>query len=317
MLEPLGVTAPAEEVYRVVLRYPDRTVAELVGHTRVDAARLRRLLRGLEEKGLVVRTSTRPVRYRPAPPDPAIEVLALALQERVQRARLEAAELGELWRTGQAGHELPARVVRGDRANVHLFEQTQRLAKQEVVILDRPPYVATGLGLQTATQLELMDRGVRFRTVYDRRALDAPGELALARRLTQGGELARVVERLPMKLLIVDGSTALVPFALEGERQTVVLTASPLLDGLVALFEAQWQLGAPLWGPGRPSSELSQQDVELLGFAAAGHTDEVIARKLGVNPRTVERRMRRLMDALGARTRFQAGLQAARRGLLG
>ncbi|HVK25886.1 MAG TPA: hypothetical protein VM677_31395 [Actinokineospora sp.] len=42
-----------------------------------------------------------------------------------------------------------------------------------------------------------------------------------------------------------------------------------------------------------------------------------MARKVGVNQRTIERRMRRIMESLGARTRFQAGLQADRKGLLG
>jgi DNA-binding NarL/FixJ family response regulator len=35
-----------------------------------------------------------------------------------------------------------------------------------------------------------------------------------------------------------------------------------------------------------------------------------------VSQRTVERRVRALMDQLGAGTRFQAGVQAGRRGLI-
>jgi DNA-binding NarL/FixJ family response regulator len=62
---------------------------------------------------------------------------------------------------------------------------------------------------------------------------------------------------------------------------------------------------------------LSTRDQQLLALLAAGLTDQAIARKLGVALRTVERRVRRMMDGLGARTRFQAGLQAAARGLYG
>ncbi|WP_197359209.1 response regulator transcription factor, partial [Streptomyces clavuligerus] len=67
-------------------------------------------------------------------------------------------------------------------------------------------------------------------------------------------------------------------------------------------------------GPG--GSGLSGEDEHLLALSASGLTDRAIARRLGVAQRTVERRMRRIMDVLGARTRLQAGLQAARRGVL-
>ncbi|MGW4898242.1 helix-turn-helix domain-containing protein [Kitasatospora sp. NPDC004240] len=317
MLNALGVSSQEEALYRALLLRPDPTLAELAESTGAEPSRLRRQLRELEAKGLVSRSPTRPVRFRPAPPELAVEVLALSLHQRIDRARLAAVELTDLWRSGRAEHEPPVQIVQGREANTQHFQQVQRSTREEVLIFDMPPYVEEGMAAQTDVQLDLMERGVVYRTVYDRGALAEPEQLALARRLTQRGERARVVDGLPMKLLIADRTTALVPFVLDGERQTVVLRSSPLLDGLIALFEAQWERGTPLWGSGRPADELSPEDVQLLGYAAAGYTDEIIARKVGVNKRTVERRMRRLMDALGARTRFQAGLQAARRGLLG
>jgi len=49
---------------------------------------------------------------------------------------------------------------------------------------------------------------------------------------------------------------------------------------------------------------------------AAGAPDASIARQAGVSQRTVERRLRSLMDRLGAETRFQAGVLAVHRGWL-
>ncbi|MGV9270806.1 helix-turn-helix domain-containing protein [Kitasatospora sp. NPDC003701] len=316
MLDALGISPQEETLYRALLRRPDPTLAELAEALGTEPARLRRQLRELEAKGLVTRSPTRPLRFRPAPPELALEVLALSLHQRIDRARLAAVGLTDLWRSGR-GDEQPVQIVQGREATTQHFEQVQQSTREEVLILDMPPYVEEGISTQTDVQLGLMASGVTYRTVYDRTALAEPEQVALARRLTQRGERARVVDGLPMKLLIADRSTALVPFVLAGERQTVVLRSSPLLDGLIALFESLWERGTPLWGKGRAADELSAQDVQLLGYAAAGYTDEIIARKVGVNKRTIERRMRRLMDALGARTRFQAGLQAARRGLLG
>ncbi|MFD0381692.1 LuxR C-terminal-related transcriptional regulator [Streptomyces stramineus] len=49
---------------------------------------------------------------------------------------------------------------------------------------------------------------------------------------------------------------------------------------------------------------------------AQGHTDESAAKQLHISPRTARRMMASLMDRLGARSRFEAGLKAARLGWL-
>ena len=54
-------------------------------------------------------------------------------------------------------------------------------------------------------------------------------------------------------------------------------------------------------------------DREIVLLLAAGATDETIARRLGISARTVQRRVHALMEHLGVRTRFQAGVQAALR----
>ncbi|MBD8609959.1 hypothetical protein IFT77_05635 [Frigoribacterium sp. CFBP 13729] len=70
-------------------------------------------------------------------------------------------------------------------------------------------------------------------------------------------------------------------------------------------------------GPADPATGLRAPTVDerdLLAFVAAGATDDVIARQLGISPRTLRRRLRDLFDELGASNRFHAGVEAARRG---
>ncbi|MEW1841736.1 helix-turn-helix domain-containing protein [Nonomuraea angiospora] len=64
------------------------------------------------------------------------------------------------------------------------------------------------------------------------------------------------------------------------------------------------------------ASALSLEDRRLLALLAAGLKDDAIARQLGTSPRTIRRRLRHLLDELNAETRFQAGAQASRRGLV-
>ncbi|TDT66323.1 helix-turn-helix transcriptional regulator [Frigoribacterium sp. PhB116] len=70
-------------------------------------------------------------------------------------------------------------------------------------------------------------------------------------------------------------------------------------------------------GPPDPTTGLRAPTVDerdLLAFVAAGATDDVIARQLGISPRTLRRRLHDLFDELGASNRFHAGVEAARRG---
>nr|WP_269151130.1 helix-turn-helix transcriptional regulator [Spelaeicoccus albus] len=82
------------------------------------------------------------------------------------------------------------------------------------------------------------------------------------------------------------------------------------------MFELLWTAATPLPRSGRADSADPSIDRDVLLYLASGATDGMIARHLNVSPRTAQRRVRALMESLGAGSRFQAGIQAARRKLL-
>ncbi|WP_370947328.1 TrmB family transcriptional regulator [Amycolatopsis sp. cg5] len=313
-LDSLGVNTTEQRVYEVLLRHPDVTLAQLTELTRMTAERLRGLVNSLADKGMLSRTPGRPTRLVAAPPDIAVEILALRRREEIERARLAGAALGARFRT-EGGPVL--QVVRGREAIAHRFRQLQQVAKQEVLILDKPPYVVEPDEAQDKLQRDVQARGVRYRTIYDHSTLDQPERLDSLRRLTSCGEQARAMTGVPTKLVIADRRLGLVPYELPSDHQAVLLRPSAVLTGLVTLFDQLWDRASPLWPDSATGAQINADDQQLLALLAAGLTDQAIARKLGVAQRTVERRVRRVMDSLGARTRFQAGLQAAIRGLLG
>jgi DNA-binding CsgD family transcriptional regulator len=311
-LDSLGVTVAEQRVYEILLRHSDVTLAQLAELAGTGQTRLRGLLKSLENQGMLTRTQGKPARFTPAPPDIAVEVLAAHRQEEIARARLAGAALGNRFREESSS---PVQLVRGREAVAQRFHQIQRVAKQELLILDKPPFVLEHTaGLQLPLQRELQARGVRCRTIYDREAVEQPGQFDGLNAPTGSGESARVLADVPMKLVIADRRFGLVPYELPTGHQSVLLRSSALLDGLITLFEALWEQATPLWR-GSTDASLTTDDQQLLALLAAGLTDQAIARKLGVAKRTVERRIRRVMDGLGAQTRFQAGLQAATRGL--
>ncbi|WP_438828427.1 winged helix-turn-helix transcriptional regulator [Streptomyces hesseae] len=131
----------------------------------------------------------------------------------------------------------------------------------------------------------------------------------------------RVVDRIPAELVIVDRGVALLPLAsgTAGATDTAALVvhSGTLLDSLIDLFEGAWREGRPLRADGRPGAgpaEPDATDLEVLSLLLAGLTDASVAKQLGLGLRTVQRRVRRLMELAGVTTRLQLGWQAAERG---
>jgi hypothetical protein len=122
---------------------------------------------------------------------------------------------------------------------------------------------------------------------------------------------------VPTKLLVVDRSAALMPLhpaSSDGSPVALVVENPTLADLLSQLFTRIWATAVPLDGPPGTSSQGWAEDLPAL--LLLGLTDDVIARHIGVNVRTVRRQVASLMAHLGASSRFQAGVQAARRGLV-
>lgn len=311
VLTGLGVDPGDERVYRALLAAPGSTLTALAAATGLTEESVRGHVRSLAELGLLTGAADGTERLTPAPPDVALEVLALRRQEEIAHARLAAAGLAEEFRAGRLrGEGSPVQVLRGREAIAQQFFQTQQMAKSEMLILDKPPYVVEPLRRQDTVQRERLDKGLRYRAIYDQAGLDGPGRVEATRELAERGEESRVLADVPLKLVVADRKVALVPFVLPSEEEILVLQQSALLEGLIALFELLWQRATPLWPPAPAAhAGLSPDDELLLAHLRAGLTDSAIARRLGVAQRTVERRMSRIMAVLGVRTRFQAGVR--------
>lgn len=170
-------------------------------------------------------------------------------------------------------------------------------------------------GPREAQMIELVAKvvgqGRRSRAIYPVRALhDAPD--VLAARLAAGEEI-RVLPEMPTRLLLVGDSHAVLPEPLGlADLPLAVVRQRGVVEAMTWWFEELWGRAAvPALAESEPRLDLRQFLLEQL---AAGAHDEQIARKLGISLRTVRRRVSALMDELGADSRFQAGVEAARRG---
>jgi DNA-binding NarL/FixJ family response regulator len=125
-----------------------------------------------------------------------------------------------------------------------------------------------------------------------------------------------------LKLAISDRQLAILPVESDDAVEAALcIRPSGLMEALVRLFELLWESAVPvIVAEGEPESSTDQatdsEDRDLATLLASGAKDDVIARHLGVSPRTLSRRIADLLDDLHVRTRFQAGVRAAQLGWL-
>jgi predicted transcriptional regulator len=320
-LDVLGLTDETEHVYTALVGQPQCTASELAETCGITAAAAGRLLSALVKDGLATRSAGRPPRFSATVPDVAVAALIDEQQHRLDEARSVVHRLMETYReAARITHPEMAVELLTDRDDIS--SAVGRLtadARSEVRAFDRPPYVDRP-GSNLDLQIQRQRSGVVHRVIYSQEAVAWPGRMTSdIGPSMRAGEKARVRPELPLKLVISDNRVAIIPFSLAagGQSAAYLIQQSPMLVALESLFEAEWERAVAL--PDSPVPEAGGPDVDtrhLLTLLASGLTDAAIARSLGWSERTTQRRIHRLMQELGASTRFQASLTAARRGWL-
>lgn len=313
-LAPVGLGPFDEEVYRALLTCADATPATLAEQLGQPEGRVDRAFGRLRALGLVTRMSGRRRRYTAVDPEAALDALVRERAGELDQVRSSALALSSIFHAvrRQEGGGSTIELLNGPEEQGRWFVRLQHQVRSEMMVFDRPPYVLAAVNPVEPVRL---DSGVRWRAIYAPEALEIPGAMDEVNDLTSRGEQARVLAGLPMKLAIADRRVALLTLSMDVEHaQGLIVRESTLLDALVELFELYWARATPL-GPAAVA-DVPDDDRQLMQLLAAGLTDNAIARQLGLSTRTMRRRTRRLFDELEATNRFQAGIQAARRGWL-
>lgn len=319
----LGLTPQESLAYRDLVTIASTSGDELAARLSVSPADADRVLRALEVHGLVARSGNDSRRYVAEPPSIALGALLARRQDDLRLAELELGRLDEAYRSASEGRG-PADVidvVRGADAVRQRFEQVQLGAREEVLAFVKPPVAVTSAKDNTAED-QAVARGVQYRIVIERAMLDADAStVQQASEAARAGERVRVADSVPLKLVVIDRRLAYLPIASEPGRAAagaLLVHESGLLDALVALFEGVWERATPLVSspdqvPEGMSKDLDDVDAQVLSLLLAGLTDQAVASNLDLSLRTVQRRVRYLMDWAGVETRVQLGWQAARR----
>ncbi|MET8572101.1 helix-turn-helix transcriptional regulator [Streptomyces sp. NPDC004783] len=117
-------------------------------------------------------------------------------------------------------------------------------------------------------------------------------------------------------MLIVDSRVALMPAA-PGKPGAAIIKDTASARVLDLMFAGSWANARSLAEYERTSARMRTESVRrILEQLCEGRTDEVAARELQVSLRTYRRHVAEIMQALGANSRFQAGVRAVEMALL-
>jgi len=315
--------ATVTRVYLAAIQHPDPSRSLLLAQgMRSDV--VDRSLAVLQDRGLVRLHGGGVIEV--VPPDISLPTLALTYERRARETRSAAHELAQVFFQARSASTSPdpgAIRILASLDEVAAVTAEAVAAGTRLVWTFRSPSPRTdAIFASPLHSHEEPSRGagghvLEMRSVYDTRVLEVPDVLTVLEARERGGERARFTAGVPFSCVIVDDAVAVVDvsaFDASGSGSALV-RSRPMVLALIALAEHLWALGSPLRRPGSGSAA-DRRDQLILSLLAAGAPDATIARQTGVSQRTVERRVRALMDQLGAGTRFQAGVQAARRGLL-
>lgn len=257
-LVELGLTGYEASAYVALTRRGRATGAEVARLAGLPRQRIYDVLDALVAHGLANVTPGRPAHYAAAPPDEALGKLLDRRRANLDRLERDVADtVARLTPAYHAGRVETnpldfIEVLRDPAAIGRRFAELEATVEREILVFTKPPYAVDPAN--NVEGLKLLERKIEARSVYERSVYDDPRQSDAIRIFVAAGEQARVVDHLPLKLVLIDERVAL--FTMEdpvagAPALTIMIVEHTSLARLLKIaFEAVWASGAPFAQPG-------------------------------------------------------------------
>jgi DNA-binding CsgD family transcriptional regulator len=256
----------------------------------------------------------------PVEPSLAVDNAILVLQRQILdqhqilvRLRDEMQVLQRTYLSRTRAYEGPQELVRvlTDRAEIGALSVELCLSAEHDVASIETEHFTKAPDPRSARvpPAEVVERGVTFRNVYSRAALEIPGAATMVRSSIEAGWNCRVYPNPPMKMVLIDQRSALLPIDPTGMDGAVLIQAPVIVAALRMYFELLWGRATPL---DTGTTKLTADQDRVLRLVITGMTDAAIARHLGVSERTVRRHVGALLELLQAENRVALAAIAVR-----
>ncbi|MGW5971866.1 LuxR C-terminal-related transcriptional regulator [Streptomyces sp. NPDC055186] len=270
-----------------------------------------------------------PSRLEPVAPTVALQRLLRYSGERIVEERRREERLAETFQSLMRAGEQPTKeestpalgVLGGkERINQAIAEELAEAADEVLAI---HPHSGHNGPLTAVHQLalrrdqEFLDRGGRIRTLYQHTLRHSPTVLARYTHLS-GDVEARTLDEVTERLILFDRKVAFIP-ANEDRTFALEVRHPALITFFVTAFDRLWHLATPMHPRAvQPPSlnGITARQRAIARFLVEGHTDAVIADRLGMNVRTARVHIAKLASTLGSRSRAQLGYLIGQSGIL-
>lgn len=281
----------------------------------------------LESRGMIQRLDQNS--WRVLPPDVVLPAFALRLEDQARAVRASAAGLNRVFeqnreRTADQAPFDGVQVLNSLPAVTQALTRIFGTARDTVhMACADSPFTRMLVGQSDEAHRRIMVNSagapVQVMANYSDSLLELPHFPHMLKTRALRGDEQRITPGLRLTAVVNDAGLALIDLEDEdGQPHGLLITDVIVARAISELTRWVWQLAVP-WRHtpvnGTPS-KLTSQEFDILQLLAAGASDAAIARYLKVSQRTVERRVRALLDRLNATTRFQAGVLATRENLL-
>jgi DNA-binding CsgD family transcriptional regulator len=323
-----GSEAAAVALYRQLRHGRAGTVSQAADLLGLDSDQTVRACAELRQLGLVTQPDADPTDLVHIGPEVALVRLLVDGVRELDRYHGVLADTQDAV-SRLVGHYLPlspgshseavSEEMADDRRIAAYIDSAMAMTHSEVLTMDPSPvrYGET-LAHEIACSAARPNRSVRLRTIVPSRLAANPQAAAGLEDLADAGFRIRAADVVPLRMGVFDRRRAVLCLdAGDGTSRTVSVEGDAVCQALAAFHDYCWQQAQSRNTPpttAENAGSLTDQERSVVRMLAVGLKDEKIARSLGVSLRTVTRIVCELSQRVGADSRFQAGVQAARMG---
>ncbi|MEJ7763984.1 MAG: helix-turn-helix domain-containing protein [Acidimicrobiales bacterium] len=255
-LEELGLNGYEARVLIALVQMGPAGASELARSAGIERTNVYPVMSALVERGLAVHLPSKVTRWSSAGPNEVLDLLYATYEERLKSLRSSMDETRHAltsMATAATGVAPPhLHFVRGTAQARAAYEDLLARAEHEVLMFTRPPYVGL-LGRPNPAVLDALGRGVHIRVLYEGPGLDQPGSGTFKDEIEgyhHAGVEARVVEHLPIKLMVADLTVALVAMPDSagtdaGHPTNVLIEHRGYAETHALAFERLWERAEP------------------------------------------------------------------------
>ncbi len=246
----IGLIESEAKIYLNLLKKKSFTASEISRLSEISRSKTYEILNQLVQKGLCVEILGTVKKYASANPKTAFNGLQQKLQQELENKKILISNLSEtllpLYLSEKENTD-PLdyiQVIRERSVVMQKYTSLMNITKEEILIFTKTPFYF-GTTENDQTGLNLLNTGIKAKSIYEVGDVIKQDYFNNIEMFMKAGEEARIVDELPMKMVIFDKKIVLCilknTISNKNLFTTLIIEHKDFAKSFVKLFEAYWQ----------------------------------------------------------------------------